>query len=114
MKKFLLAVACLVALNACNLDQYNNSDLKKIKDYREGDVYVYGVKGDSARQLRQDYPPSKEADQRAKAIREKFYGDASGANLQDGSVTTADTTKKVATPADSTKKEGAKADAPKK
>jgi hypothetical protein len=109
MKKFLLAVACLVAFNACNLDQYNNSDQKKLKDKREGSIYVYGVKGDSARQLRQQYPVNKEANERAKAIREKLYGGSTGSNLQDGTVAT-DTTKK----ADTTKKEGTKAVAPKK
>jgi len=110
MKKFLLAVACLVAFNACNLDHYNNSDPKKITDKREGSIYVYGIKGDSARQLRQQYPPNKEADQRAKAIREKLYG---GAATAQETVAPADTTKKAA-PADSTKKEGAKKEAPKK
>jgi|JI8StandDraft_2_1071088.scaffolds.fasta_scaffold10152_1 hypothetical protein len=109
MKKFLLAVACLVAFNACNLDQYNNSDQKKLKDRREGNIYVYGIKGDSARQLRQQYPVNKEANERAKVIREKLYGGSTGSNLQDGAMVV-DSTKK----ADTTKKEGAKAAAPKK
>jgi hypothetical protein len=106
VSKLLLTVACMIALTACNLDQYNNSDPKKIKDTREGDVYVYGVKGDSARQLKNDYPSSPENDKRAKAIREKFFGGTTGANLQDGATTPA--------PADSTKKDGAKAEEPKK
>lgn len=107
VSKLLLTVACMIALTACNLDQYNNSDPKKIKDTREGDVYVYGVKGDSARQLKNDYPSSPENDKRAKAIREKFFGGTSGANLQDG-------TAAKPTPADTTKKDGAKAEEPKK
>jgi len=100
ISKLLLTFACVIALTACNLDQYNNSDPKKIKDIREGDIYVYGVKGDSARQLRNDYPSSPENDKRAKAIREKFFGGSTGSNLQDGATT--------ATPADTTKKDGAK------
>lgn len=102
----LLAVACVVALTACNLDQYNNSDLKKIKDTREGDIYVYGVKGDSARQLKQDYPSSPENDKRAKAIREKFFGGSAGSNLQDGAT--------VSIVADTTKKDGVKTEESKK
>lgn len=107
LSKFLLTIACFVALTACNLDQYNNSDPKKIKDVREGDVYVYGIKGDSARQLKQDYPSSPENDKRAKAIREKFFGGSTGSNLQDGTTNTA-------TSADTTKKDGTKPEASKK
>lgn len=106
ISKLLLPVVCVVALTACNLDQYNNSDLKKIKDKREGDIYVYGIKGDSARQLRQNYPSSPENDRRAKAIREKFFGGSTGSNLQDGASNTA--------PADTTKKDGAKPEEAKK
>ena len=106
ISKLLLAIACITALTACNLDKYNNSDLKKIKDSREGDVYVYGVKGDSARQLKQDYPSSPENDKRAKAIREKFFGGSTGSNLQDGAT--------VSIAADTTKKDGAKTEKPKK
>jgi len=101
ISKLLLTFACVIALTACNLDQYNNSDPKKIKDIREGDIYVYGVKGDSARQLKQDYPSSPENDKRAKAIREKFFGGSTGSNLQDGATATT-------SPADTTKKDGAK------
>ena len=106
LSKFLLTLVCFVALTACNLDKYNNSDPKKVKDSREGDVYVYGVKGDSARQLKQDYPSSPENDKRAKAIREKFYGGSTGSNLQDGATAPA--------PADTTKKDGAKPEESKK
>jgi len=111
MNKLLYIFALLAFLSSCGLDRYNNSDPKKLKDFREGDVYVYGVKGDSARQLKKQYDPSPEADKRAKAIREKLYGNASENSLKDGNVAT-DTTKKVA--ADSTKKDGAKAETPKK
>lgn len=107
LSQLLLSAVCIISLTACNLDQYNNSDPKKIKDLREGDVYVYGVKGDSARQLKQDYPSSPENDKRAKAIREKFFGDSNGSNLQDGATT-------ASTPADTTKKEEAKKEEPKK
>lgn len=106
LSKLLLTLACITALTACNLDQYNNSDPKKVKDSREGDVYVYGVKGDSARQLKQDYPSSPENDKRAKAIREKFFGGSTGSNLQDGAT--------VSIVADTTKKDGVKTEEPKK
>lgn len=102
------ALLAVMALSACNLDQYNNSDLKKVKDVREGDVYVYGVKGDSARQLRQQYPDDPNAAKRAKAIREKFFSVSNGANVQDGTPTPADTTQ---TPA---QKDGNKPQAEKK
>lgn len=91
-QKFTYGVIFAIIVSACNLDQYNNSDLKKIRDWREGDVYVYGVKGDSARQLRQQYPDDPNAAQRAKAIREKFFKvSESSSNLQDG-VTSNNTT----------------------
>ncbi|MDX1905089.1 MAG: hypothetical protein SFU27_13105, partial [Thermonemataceae bacterium] len=108
MNKLLYILALLAFLSSCGLDRYNNSDPKKLKDAREGDVYVYGVKGDSARQLKKQYEPSPEADKRAKAIREKLYGNSNGANLQDGSML-ADTTKKAV---DTVKKDGAKAETP--
>ncbi|WP_448529517.1 hypothetical protein [Raineya sp.] len=87
------ALLAVLALSACNLDQYNSSDLKKVKDVREGDIYVYGAKGDSARQLRQQYPDDPNAAKRTKAIREKFFSVSNGANLQDGTPAPADTAK---------------------
>lgn len=89
----MFVAVCLFVFASCGLEKYNNSDPKKIKNLREGNIYVYGIKGDSARQLRQDYPANKEADQRAKAIRAKFFGSSEGSNLQDGmAVAVVDTT----------------------
>jgi hypothetical protein len=87
----------MIGFSSCGLDQYNNSDPKKLKDHNEGNEYVYGVKGDSARQLRNDYPKPADADARAKAIRDKMFGDSNGSNLQE--------TGNAATVVDSTKKE---------
>ncbi|MCS6795932.1 MAG: hypothetical protein RMJ97_05470 [Raineya sp.] len=94
IQKLAFSAIVMFALEACNLDQYNNSDLKKIRDVREGDIYVYGIKGDSARQLRQQYPDDPNAAKRVKAIREKFFSVSNGSNLQDGTPAP-DTTKNI-------------------
>ncbi|MGD1840511.1 MAG: hypothetical protein ACFB0B_06385 [Thermonemataceae bacterium] len=69
------AVVALLGLSACGLSQYNNSELSKLPDHNEGNEYVYGIEGDSARQLRNEYTDSPESLKRTIAIREMMFGD---------------------------------------
>ncbi len=84
-----LLTGMMLSVSSCGLYQYNNSDPAKLPDHHENDPYVYGDKGDSARQLRNVYTDTPESQARANAIRDKFFvvdkaGD--GSNLQETTV----------------------------
>lgn len=95
----ILLTGMMFSASSCGLYQYNNSDPAKLPDHHENDPYVYGEKGDSARQLRNVYTDTPESQARANAIRDKFFAKdkaGDGSNLQETTVAspTADSTKK--------------------
>ncbi len=92
----ILLTGMMSSVSSCGLYQYNNSDPAKLPDHHENDPYVYGEKGDSARQLRNVYTDTPESQARASAIRDKFFAKdkaGDGSNLQETTVAT-DSTKK--------------------
>ena len=92
----ILFTGMMFSVSSCGLYQYNNSDPAKLPDHHENDPYVYGEKGDSARQLRNEYTDTPASQERANAIRDKFFAKdnaGDGSNLQESTVA-ADTTKK--------------------
>lgn len=90
MKLFKVFAFCAVfGLSACATDSYNIGETAKTKDVNEGNTYVYGEKGQPARQTKQQYPDPADAQQRADKIKEKFFG-SNVASAETGK----DTTKK--------------------
>lgn len=92
-----LLTGMMFSVSSCGLYQYNNSDPAKLPDHHENDPYVYGDKGDSARQLRNVYTDTPESQARASAIRDKFFAKdnaGDGSNLQENTTAAADSTKK--------------------
>ncbi|GIV38835.1 MAG: hypothetical protein KatS3mg033_0635 [Thermonema sp.] len=71
--RWLFVLILALGLQACNLDQYNNSDPETLTDRRAGDPYVYGDPDGEPRQALLDYPDPADGAARAKKIREKLY-----------------------------------------
>jgi hypothetical protein len=98
-KSKLSALVCLcltVLFTACGLDKYN-AVTEKTKDVRDKSELVYGDgKGKPARQAAQTYADPADAQQRADAIKEKFFGKGDNAETT------------TAAPADSVKTDTAK------
>jgi len=71
--RWLFVLMLAVGLQACNLDQYNNSDPKTLTDRRAGDPYVYGDPDGEPRQALIEYPDPADGAARTRKIREKLY-----------------------------------------
>jgi outer membrane lipopolysaccharide assembly protein LptE/RlpB len=67
-----LLLAAVLSLGAC---QYQRNNTIKQRDFRENSTWVYGPGKDSAAvQLNNKWPDNPKNDQRAQAIRDKFFG----------------------------------------
>lgn len=73
-KNNIIILSALVTLGLASCSYQNNNRIEQ-KDVKAGSEWVYGVHPDStARQLKVQYSPKPELEQRANAIREKLYG----------------------------------------
>ncbi|TAF66916.1 MAG: hypothetical protein EAZ55_04400 [Cytophagales bacterium] len=89
-------------------NNYNQSDLKKLKDRNEGNINIYGIKGQPARQTLNKYTNTTESGKVAEEIRTKFFR---GKGLPETTnPSTADTTSTKKETKDETKKEEVKKD----